>query len=621
MRRRLIARRLAVTFVLVAAAGLGRPAGVRGQQTAPPRTLGAGTATLSVDFLALDRNNRPVVDLKPEEITIRVDGKVRPIRSLMCVSAGAGSDPSSAPEGDPPPAPFATNDMADGGRSLVLMIDDETLRAGSEQPVRDAVGHLLSGLGERDRVAVITLPHGGLQVDFTDDHSRVRQALSQLSGRAVDKETATDATVRTRTTLQQITSWVDSLGGGQGPTTVVLFSSSLVGLRGQMAQASRARGSTANLGTDQLRQEEFEAVGDAVAAARVQFYIVEHDPVIAAGETTASTSAASVDLTSTRGGLENLAGATGGVLLSLAEANGETALTRVNRETSAYWAATIEAAANERNGANHALSIKVSRAGVTVRTRPVVPIARVDADSARPTPTSPHAMLVDARMYHELLLRVAGYASRNTADGQVKIVAVAETVDSGATFAAAELALFDDGGHMLKQWAPAPGDLGSNRLVGAFSGIPKGHYRLRLAATDAAGHRGTTDYDVSAELAPAGAMSLSDIALGVMTPERQFAPRLQFSAEPVTLAMLDLYGGRAGAKVTVMFEVARTLNGPAIVQIHPAVDATSEPDRFTVMAGIPLDRLPTGDYVIRAIVIPDGQPAGRVVRTLRKVAR
>jgi hypothetical protein len=67
--------------------------------------------------------------------------------------------------------------------------------------------------------------------------------------------------------------------------------------------------------------------------------------------------------------------------------------------------------------------------------------------------------------------------------------------------------------------------------------------------------------------------------------------------------------------------VATTLNGQPLLQMMPAVDPTGEADRFNVTAAIPLGALPPGDYVIRAIVGLEGQPEGRVVRTLRKISR
>jgi hypothetical protein len=70
-----------------------------------------------------------------------------------------------------------------------------------------------------------------------------------------------------------------------------------------------------------------------------------------------------------------------------------------------------------------------------------------------------------------------------------------------------------------------------------------------------------------------------------------------------------------------MFEVARTVNGPAVVTMPGAFAATNEADRFLVTAAIPVGALPPGDYVVRATVAAQDQAGGRVVRAIRKVAR
>jgi len=241
MNRNRSARFALLTSVLLLAAGVVHPAGRQSQQTPPPaRTLAGGSAPITVDFQVFGRDGQPLTDLKPEEVTLKVDGKTRVLRSLALMNIGAGSDLSAAPASEPPPAPFATNDVADGGRTFVLMIDDETIRVGQEVPLRTAVSNFLTGLSSRDRVAVVTLPHGGLKVDFTNDRSKIRQALQAITGQANERESEADKAIRTRQTLSQITDWLEKLGGGQGPTTVVLFSSSLMGVRGTMQQARGA---------------------------------------------------------------------------------------------------------------------------------------------------------------------------------------------------------------------------------------------------------------------------------------------------------------------------------------------------------------------------------------------
>jgi hypothetical protein len=49
------------------------------------------------------------------------------------------------------------------------------------------------------------------------------------------------------------------------------------------------------------------------------------------------------------------------------------------------------------------------------------------------------------------------------------------------------------------------------------------------------------------------------------------------------------------------------------------VSATEEKDKFVVNAAIPIGGLTAGDYVVRAIIGLENQPAGRVFRAFRKV--
>jgi hypothetical protein len=100
-----------------------------------------------------------------------------------------------------------------------------------------------------------------------------------------------------------------------------------------------------------------------------------------------------------------------------------------------------------------------------------------------------------------------------------------------------------------------------------------------------------------------------------------FVPKLEFRDESSARAHVEIYGGREGAQVAVAFEIARSPNGPALVTVPGALDATSEPDRFIISAALAVGALPPGDYVVRATVAAAGQPAGRVFTALRKVAR
>ena len=145
--------------------------------------------------------------------------------------------------------------------------------------------------------------------------------------------------------------------------------------------------------------------------------------------------------------------------------------------------------------------------------------------------------------------------------------------------------------------------------------VPPGVYRLRFAATDSQGRTGTADIEIEAELRPAGTLQVSSLVLGLSSGG--FVPRLQFGREPVAIAYLEIYGGKAGQQVSAMFELARTLNGPAILTAPGTLAAAG--DHHSASAAIPIGGLSPGDYVVRATIGATGEAATRVERTLRKV--
>jgi hypothetical protein len=100
--------------------------------------------------------------------------------------------------------------------------------------------------------------------------------------------------------------------------------------------------------------------------------------------------------------------------------------------------------------------------------------------------------------------------------------------------------------------------------------------------------------------------------------EGRLVPRLQFGNERVAVAYLELFELPGNATAAVTFELAATINGPALASVPGALTPTATGDRRAATAQLPIGSLPAGDYAVRAIVNMAGQPAGRVVRTLRK---
>jgi hypothetical protein len=72
-------------------------------------------------------------------------------------------------------------------------------------------------------------------------------------------------------------------------------------------------------------------------------------------------------------------------------------------------------------------------------------------------------------------------------------------------------------------------------------------------------------------------------------------------------------------RVSATLEIARELNGPALLAVPLAISSTAE-GRYVAKGAVPLGALPSGDYAVRAIVGLEGQPETRVTTTLRKRA-
>ncbi len=230
---------------------------------------------------------------------------------------------------------------------------------------------------------------------------------------------------------------------------------------------------------------------------------------------------------------------------------------------------------------------------------------------------SPYDMLRSGRVLRDLPLRAAGYPSRHTPDGKLKIVFVAETIDPAVKLTAAAAGLFDSQDRLTAIWNATEQDLGGNTLLAALA-VDPGTYRLRVAARDASGRGGTADYEVGAELGAAGPMKMSSLVLG-LSRNGAFVPRLQFSTEPAAIAYLELYGGAPGTRISAAVEVAANAESAALLTAPLAIDPTGEEGRYLATGAIAIGSLPPGDFVVRAIVGIEGQAAGQVTRTLRKV--
>jgi len=603
----------ALALLLVFAAQL------QSQSQAP--VFRSGVDRIGVDFLALASDGRPVADLKPEEVVLKVDGKVREIRSLeflklapVEVKAETTLTPSLAV-----PAPFGSNAPAEAGRAIIIVFHHTSLQPGDERLVKDSVVSFIKTLTPRDRVALVTFQAGKVEVDLTTDHERVLKALPSITGRAARKDalfpTAGDALAAAeRYAPANLVKLFGSFSGIDGPKTILFISGGL--------PASNDQGRDAN-----SMAMEYQDVGKAAGKIGAHLYIIMPHSL---GGTDAGVKNPGFDengftsvgfQSSVGSGLEQLAGVTGGALFQ-AVAGAPRVFERISRESSAYYLLGFDATSSERNGKSHKIAVSVARRGVSIRARPeftIEPPARapkVDPKNAAPAPTGPKTLLSDLKAYRDLPLRAVAYTFRSTSQGKVLVLVSAQS-PGGTKLTAASFALIDTKGNIVTQWDADDEDLAKSPVVTAMN-VTAGQYRLRAAAADADGHQGAVDYEFSATLTKTGTIALGGLMLGYKRGT-EFAPMLDFHEERSATAYIEVYYlPTAGQTATVTMELAATADGPARLQLPAAITATKEPDRWIATAELPLTDLPSGDFVVRAIARVGDTAAGTVVRTLRK---
>ena len=418
-----IAGLLSVTIVTL-------PAQVVSQQ---PPVFRSRSDVVTVDVHVVDRTGLPVSDLRPGDFVVTVGGKLRRIVVADYVSAvdTAPSAPAVAPEvaGDAVARTSATSAVQAAGRTILLVVDEANIRSGFARPAMDAALTFADGADPRDRVGVITVPYSSTRVEPTTDRTRVKQALSRISGHLVPVETlfalqrsvgiteafvvqndprawsalvarecreqsggceaelqlivrtlVADVRQRMVESARALTAVIEALGQEPGPKTLVLVSEEL---------------SVPNALGERIEFEsEAAAMSAAAARAQVSVYVVHLPRPLFDVENRIQPANATADADDRSSGLETVTTVTGGRRF-MVSGRAEPAFARILREISGHYVIGFEAETADRDGKPHTVTVNVARAGTDVRARRQFvftdktqnALARV-APSLRPAPTS-----------------------------------------------------------------------------------------------------------------------------------------------------------------------------------------------------------------------------------------
>ena len=606
------ARTFSLRFLIAATAT------VAATSTSAQQKPGAGPTKVIVRAWA---SGEPITDLKPADLTIRVDGKQREVRSLDLVKAApadaaapaatpATPAAAAAPKASALPAPFATSSSvaaaapaaaaAPGSREFMIVLDDESIAAGQEEPVRKAVAKIMAEASPADRFGVVSLRMGGIAIEPTTNREAITDAFAKFNGGGSVSEKAADLTCRAQRAIGSLGSIYKASTAGR---TLVIISP---GIAANMDNNARMMGMSINSNdaaqTCMVRSNDMEELTNAANASPANAYVLFY------GEGMAARSLASA----AQAGLENVAGATGAEFIRLI-AGTEAAISRIPKETAVYYIATLDEGSQ---GNIRRIDARISRDGAKVHARPAGATGggRAAAAPASAKSMQPRDMAMTTTTFNEVPLRAAGFVTRQGTD-QMKIVTLFEPVDPAMKITQAAVALVDASGKATLLTLK-PEELNRSPIL-APQLIKPGKYRVRVAAKTAEGNGGTVDFDVEGAIAAAGPLTMSELMLGVSTATG-VSPRLQFaSSDAMAVGIVEVYGVPKAGTVTAEVELLDASGASQAASPAQVAGAAGEDARM-VGGGFNIATLAPGDYTLSVKVSLDGKLVGTRTRTLRK---
>ena len=316
------------------------------------------------------------------------------------------------------------------------------------------------------------------------------------------------------------------------------------------------------------------------------------------------------------GPLETLAAMTGGDTFR-AEVNADSAFERLRRELGGYYRIGVEKDPSDVDGKNRRMKVQVSRNGLTVRARDLFDVrtyedrdwaARLSSALESPVPAT------------GVGLRLTSYLTADPEDStRLKVVLAGEASRLQPGEATFQILVRDlEGKSVLSGEKPLGDATGDALPFSAEIPVAPGSYIIRIAVMDSAGRVGSIDHRVDARQVSLGTLSASRPLLVRVPAGPNAEPRLALDGvrQDERLALqVDLEGERdrlAGAGV--VFEIASTADGPALVQMAAAMSRGSREGSMLAQAVADVRVLPPGAYTVRAKVTSGTEALGDVRR-------
>lgn len=630
------------------------------QQTGAPQSVfRAGVELVSVDVTALDANGRQVTDLAAADFLVEVDGDARQVVSAEYIRSVDPLRTIGAPRKvvvSPDETFFTSNTKgAPSGRLVMLLIGQGNIRMGAARPMMNSAKNFVDTLTPEDRVAVVAVPGAGELVDFTTDHDKVREALLRIAGtsdpakgrfnlsvtealalytrnnlqlalevlsrecgrvapvdaerceREVEQDAAqiaADLRERTNASISGMRAVLKSLGGIEGPKSVILMSEGLV-FEGLGAEAEELAGvaADARASIDVLLMDVPQF--DATQSRRPNTPREDRDLQIA--------------------GLEMVAGAARGSLYRI-NTSANFAFDRISRSLDGFYLLGVEARPDDRNGRRHRIGVKSSRRGVTIRSRRSL-LTSMSARATTPGEAVTRA-LRSLLPINDLPLKVATWTYKEPGSAKVRVLVAAEVERlSGQPldYTAGLLLVSKAGRGFASPVAPKTltektGDPGT-AVFAASMAVDPGEYRLILSMADSEGRVGSVSRLVTAWKMDGPELAMGDLVVGgaAAGPDTQLAPAIEPGVNSGQMtALVELYGTPAQlAGVEATLEILPNEDAAPLASIPMRMGAGPSPEILAGSVQFSTTALPPGRYLARSTIRQGGRAQGHMIRPFR----
>ena len=615
-------------------------------------TFRTGVDLVAIDVAVVDRNGRPVEDLRAPDFAVKIDGEVRRVVSAELIKVDV--EAAKRQVADKSETFYTSNLTPPNGRQIILAVDQINIRPGSLRPIMAAAQRFVDRLSPLDQIAFITFPEPGPRVSFTSDKLRLKLAMQGLIGNqprttsgqynigvseAIAIEEKRDQLTLAAVMNRECRS-TDPMQRAQCERDIVSESSqiarniredadqSMIGLRNILERLSYIDGPKSLIliseglaieDTSELRSI-VQLAGMARTSINVMLIDLQRGDVTIAEQPPTELQDRRIQVT----GLEALATMSRGSLFHIA-GTGEPIFDRLASEISAMYILGVEQRPSDSKGERHRIDVEVRRQNVTIRSRqafvtsPTFKGKRTAEDNLRDALSSPFPV-------SGLPVRVTTFAQQDPASQKVRLTVSAQIGAAGtkpSAYTVGYIVINDANemaGSLLTKATLSPGAGSPNEPLHFVSGVmlEPGIYSLRFGVVDEEGRRGSVVRDVNAWKMAGEPLAMGDLIIGSLPATGQ---GIRAEVEPYVLddrlaAYIELYSNAestwSNAKVT--FEIADNQDAPALASLPVQLVPGKQPTWRVASGILPAQALPPGRYVARAQITRDGTAVGVLVR-------